>query len=296
VCCGERGLSKVPYAASIESKGWSLKFSIVVPVYNKAEYTKKCIDHLLRDREADWEIIVLNNASSDDTQEMLDAYGDQIRAVHNDENLGCAGAWNQGIELSCGDWIVVLNNDVLLPEGWLKKLEATANKERLEIVSPAIREGSDVYDLDDYAESFTEKLKSVLRLGRPNGICFMVKREVFSKVGVFDLNFKVGQYEDADFFRRCHNAKVQMATTGSALIHHYGSLTQKAMKKGDGLPEYARLNRAYYRKKWKLNPIKLQWERFWERKQLKAWRSSEMKNYGHMLFERFESPDSGAST
>lgn len=273
-----------------------IKFSIVIPVYNKAEYTKKCLDALVIEQKPDWEIIVLNNASSDHTQEMLDAY-DSIQAIHNEENLGCAGAWNQGIELAKGEWIVVLNNDVLLPKCWLEKLESTADKEGFEVISPAIREGSDAYDLDAYAETFTKELKGVFRLGRPNGICFMVKRRVFEQVGVFDLNFKIGQYEDADFFRRCRFAKIKMATTGASLIHHYGSLTQKDMKKGSGLPEYARLNRAYYRKKWKLNPLRLQWERFWERRQLNHWRQSEMNTYGRRLFERFDDPkENGVSS
>lgn len=269
-----------------------MKFSVVVPVYNKAEYTQKCIDHLLRDRQDDWEIIVLNNASTDHTREMLDGYGDQIIAIHNDDNLGCAGAWNQGIEMSQGDWVVVLNNDTLLPQSWLTKLERVALEQGLDIVSPAIREGIDDYDLDAYAESLTETLQSALRMGRPNGICFMVKKQVFQEHGVFDLNFKIGQYEDADFFRRCRLRKVPMAQSGAAMIHHYGSLTQKSLGEQSGLPPYAKINRAYYRKKWGLHPLRLQWERFWERRELKQWRAKELNAFGHTLFERYDTDGS----
>ena len=265
-----------------------MKFSFVIPVYNKAEYTRKCIEHLLRDRRDDWEIIVLNNASSDSTKEMLDEYGEQIKAIHNKENLGCAGAWNQGIELSSGEWVVVLNNDVLLPKGWVDQLEQAAIEHKLDIISPAIREGSDNYDLEAHSTSLTKKMHDALRQGRANGICFMVKHSIFNNYGVFDPLFKIGQYEDADFFRRCRLNKVPMATCGAALIHHYGSLTQKSMSSGSGLPAYAKINRTYYRKKWGLNPVRLQWERFWERRELKKWRANEVSMYGHTLFERYE--------
>ena len=265
-----------------------MKFSFVIPVYNKAEYTKKCIDHLLRDRRSDWEIIVLNNASSDSTQEMLAAYGDQIRAVDNVENLGCAGAWNQGVEMSTGEWIVVLNNDVLLPKGWVDRLEQAAIKHKLDIISPAIREGADNYDLEAYSLIITQKMHSALRRGRPHGICFMVKRSIFENHGAFDPVFKIGQYEDADFFRRCRLRKVPMAICGAAMIHHYGSLTQKLLSTGSGLPPYAKINRAYYRKKWGLNPIRTHWERYLERRELKKWRSTELDQYGHTLFEYYD--------
>ena len=67
--------------------------------------------------------------------------------------------------------------------------------------APAVREGSDQYNLEEYAKEYTQKLQDAIRLGWPHGVCFMVHHTVFKEHGTFDPNLKIGQYEDAGLFQ-----------------------------------------------------------------------------------------------
>ncbi len=263
-----------------------MKFSIVIPVYNKVHYTRQCLKTLCRDKNNDTEIIVIDNASSDESTKLKDEFN-EITYIRNEDNRGCAGAWNQGVKQSIGDWVVILNNDVELTDKWLDHLRLFASAHSIDIVSPGIREGDFDYKLQPYADQYTSTMQNVIRRGSVYGICFMVKKEVFKSIGLFDENFKIGQYEDADFFRRCKFAGIKSATTGSVLIHHYGSVTQKSLQKPD-MPDYAKKNQIYYRKKWKLGWGKRHLERYIDQLTHWYWRKTEFYKHKHTLFEKSE--------
>jgi GT2 family glycosyltransferase len=225
-----------------------VNISIVIPVYNQVHYTRICLESLLPTLAGQQaEVLVIDNASSDETAAYL-AGCHGIRVINNAENLGCAGAWNQGIRETTGDWVIVLNNDVIVWPGWLEGLIAGATERRLDIVSPAIREGEYNYPINEYAAAFTAKMAAVARFGVADGICFMVRREVFTTIGTFDENFRIGQFEDTDFFRRAVLAGLRLAITGRSFLHHFGSVTQDAIQKKRTVRPYAAENRAYYRR------------------------------------------------
>jgi GT2 family glycosyltransferase len=182
-----------------------------------------------------------------------------------------------------------MNNDVLVSRGWLDGLAACAADTGAEIVSPALREGPLNYSFSDYAADFVQTMRGVRRWGEAHGICFMVRRSVFAAVGPFDENFRVGQFEDADFFLRAQRAGIKMATTGGAFLHHFGSVTQNAIRQAP-LPEnasYYAANRAYYLRKWKLGAPRRLGQR-WRRK-TRNWRQRtvERLRHGHSLYEKW---------
>lgn len=263
-----------------------MNVSIVIPLYNQVEYTQKCMESLRRHGMGQAEILLIDNGSTDGTGEYLATCSD-VRVIRNRENLGCAGAWNQGVRETHSEWVIILNNDVLVSSGWLEGLCEAAERKQLDIVSPSIREGEFNYDMDVYSGEFVRRMKKSLRPGVADGICFMVRRTVFDAVGLFDENFKIGQFEDADFFRRAKKAGFTLGTTGGSFIHHFGSVTQKSL--GIKQPErpYVAKNRAYFRKKWKL----IWWKRMVERRKRKftefVWRIRERLMYGHTMMEKW---------
>lgn len=263
-----------------------MDIDIVIPVFNQLSYTRKCIDSLLSTEGKNVNILVIDNGSTDGTAEYLRSVTG-INVIENPENLGCAGAWNQGVRETTSEWIVILNNDVILSSGWLEGLLHFAIEEGLDLVSPAIREGELNYDIESYARDYVERMKSVARHGVVDGICFMVRRRVFDAIGLFDEKFRIGQFEDSDFFRRARIAGFRLGTTGRSFIHHYGSITQKALGYGKIEKPYVVENRAYYRKKWQLTP----WRRLRERRLRKwrefIWRTTERIRYGHTLKEKW---------
>ena len=259
--------------------------SIVIPVLNQLYYTRLCLESLRTTLPADSEIIVVDNGSSDGTAEYLSGCPD-IRVITNKENQGCAAAWNHGVKASHAQWIAILNNDIILSTNWLDGLLDFAREKNADIVSPAFREGEYNYDIRGYAEDYVRRMHSVSRMAVAQGVCFMVHRRVFDAIGLFDENFKIGQFEDADFFRRARQAGFSLGTTGRSFIHHFGSVTQKSVRGGTVWP-YERENRAYYRRKHGLTA----WKRIIERRRGKLralwWRISEKTLHGHTLTEKW---------
>jgi GT2 family glycosyltransferase len=262
-----------------------MNVSIVVAVFNQIEHTRRCLDGMAAERSAGARLIVVDNGSTDGTAEFL-AGQPEILMVRNAGNAGCARAWNQGVKKAEGDWVVVLNNDVILTEGWLEGLLEFARQKPADIVCPALREGVLNYDLPAHARGFVSRMTDVARPGAAHGVCFLVRRPVFQTIGLFDENFKFGVFEDTDFFLRAKQALFSTAITGASFIHHFKSVTQSAILK-EGVPPYEEGNRVYFRKKWGLN--------WWRRKRRQVasiirsshWRHRELRR-GHVLWERWK--------
>ncbi|HWI57032.1 MAG TPA: glycosyltransferase family 2 protein, partial [Bacillota bacterium] len=258
----------------------------MIPVLNQVHYTQGCLTCLAADIAAGVSVVVVDNGSTDSTAEFL-AGQPQITVIRNPQNRGCAAAWNQGVQATQAEWVVVLNNDVLLPRNWLTALIDFAEKEQADVVSPAVREGELNYDLEAYAREFIERMQTLQRSGAAHGICFLVRRRVFETIGLFDENFRIGQFEDADFFLRAQRAGFRLTTTGAVFIHHFGSITQKALKQERTPRPYEAENRAYFRKKWRLGWWRRRSQRLMTSLQGAWWRRREQRHGGHTLHEKW---------
>jgi N-acetylglucosaminyl-diphospho-decaprenol L-rhamnosyltransferase len=258
--------------------------SLVIPLYNQLHYTKQCIASIRRCTAIPYELILVDNGSSDGTREYLQQL-EEATVIANEKNLGCAKAWNQGAKASQGEIIGILNNDLVLTPGWLEGLLAFMKKTNHGIVSPALREGPLTYDLDRYALEFANSCRNATRrdLHAP---CFLVSREVFEKIGLFDEGFAYGGCEDIDFFWRAKAAGFSVGITGSVLIHHFGMITQKAIKKTE-TKAYPAANLAYFKKKWQ-RTVKGNWfQRRWASLRVSVIKRYEHFRYGHTLIEKY---------
>jgi GT2 family glycosyltransferase len=107
----------------------SKKVSVIIPNYNGQKHLGTCIDslHQLNFPRENYEIIVVDNASSDNSCEfILSTYPDVV-LIKTEKNLGFAGGCNLGIKNSVGEYIVLLNNDTKVDTNWLKELIAVAD-------------------------------------------------------------------------------------------------------------------------------------------------------------------------
>jgi GT2 family glycosyltransferase len=98
--------------------------SVTVVTYNSGRFIRRCLESALEQGYPALEIVVIDNASSDGTPDILETFEDRCRIVYNQENIGFAAAQNQAIGLSRGDWVLTLNPDVLLMPGFVEKLVA----------------------------------------------------------------------------------------------------------------------------------------------------------------------------
>jgi len=102
--------------------------SILVPCCDQVAFTRACLRALFRFTRPDWELIVIDNGSTDATPDYLagirDAASVPVTILTNAENLGFPRAINQGLQAARGDDLVLLNNDAVVTDGWLDQLLA----------------------------------------------------------------------------------------------------------------------------------------------------------------------------
>jgi GT2 family glycosyltransferase len=96
--------------------------SVTIVTYNSGRFIRRCLEAVLEQKYAEMEVIVIDNASTDGTQDILEHFEDRCAVVYNDENLGFAAAQNQAISLSRGEWVLTLNPDVFLLPGFIAAL------------------------------------------------------------------------------------------------------------------------------------------------------------------------------
>lgn len=113
-----------------------VKISIIVPVYNAERTLVKCIDSVIQQDFSEYELILINDGSQDDSQEIIDIYQDKnpcIKAYHK-ENEGVAATRNFGIECATGDYIFFVDSDDWLEEHALSKLYHVITKYKTDII------------------------------------------------------------------------------------------------------------------------------------------------------------------
>jgi GT2 family glycosyltransferase len=257
--------------------------SVVIPVFNQLDYTAKCLNTLNQADVPDSQIVVINNGSMDGTGPYLAGRKDLL-VISNEVNRGCSFAWNQGVEARVATWTVLLNNDVIVPVGWKEGMLGFAMEAKCDIVSPAQCDGMQDYDFAEFSDKFVSSMQAAVRWGVASGVCFMVHRRVFDKIGLFDTKLGQAGYEDEDFFRRAEQAGFKLGITGRAFLHHFGSITQKSVKAAKGLANSERLgNRQYFREKHRLSWFHRRRDRFMERIRRFFWRRKELKRSGFTL-------------
>jgi GT2 family glycosyltransferase len=245
-----------------------MSFTVVIPVLDQLAYTRQCVESLQAEGVPPEAILVIDNGSTDDTPQWL-AGQPGLRRLRNPVNLGCGGAWTQGCVLSDGDWVVLLNNDVLSGPRAIGRLIEAAERQGLDVASPALVEGPLDYDFAAHARAFCDRMAGVVRRGWFHGVCFAVRRSVFERVGFPDTDRRLGGREDVEFLVRCLREGVPVGTVGDALFHHFGSITQKAIKLetgqaelGDRLHFYQRVGMGWWARK-RFKRERLQQARHW---------------------------------
>ncbi|MGO9481221.1 MAG: glycosyltransferase [Candidatus Kryptoniota bacterium] len=273
---GQKRLEDILLNRTLETRGSEGKLtSIVILTYNQLEYTKLTIDSIRKYTKVPYEIIVVDNASSDGTVRYLKAQKD-IRTIFNRENVGFPAGCNQGMELAKGDYIVLVNNDVIVPNDWLEGLiECAESNASIGVVGPMSNKISGfqmernvkykkINQMHEFAASYRRKYRKVwIEAQRVAGFCMLIKRTVLDKIGGLDVAFGMGNCEDDDFCVRSSLAGFKIVIAGDVFIHHFGS---RSFGK-DGLEKYKefiKVNEDIFKEKWGVTP--LEWWR--ERKNI----------------------------
>lgn len=212
--------------------------TIVVVAWNVVDATRGCLETLrpaigVRDR-----VVVVDNGSADATAALLKR-APWVTTVTNEDNRGCPAARNQGAAIGDEEIVVFLDNDTVVPGGFLDRLLAPFADETVGAVGPMsnrIDGGQQVATvpyaqgdrrgLRDFVTDFQRRhAREVLPIDRLSGVCLAVRRSAFEAVGGFDERFGLGGGEAGHLCRRLVEAGWALRVAGDAYLHHDGGLS-----------------------------------------------------------------------
>ena len=243
------------------------KVSLIILTYNNLDYTRQCLESIFdKTFYPNYEIVIVDNASTDGTPDYLRSVASahaNVRLVLNDENRGFSAGNNQGVSAARGEYILFLNNDVVVTPGWLSGLLAHLRDPSVGAVGPVTNYAGnesritvgyhDIAALDDFARSYTREHAGLSFEIRMLALfCMLLRRSVIDAVGSLDEQFGVGMYEDDDFSLRIRQKGYRILCAEDVFIHHWGSaaFSQLAQERFERLHIE---NRAKFESKWGTN-------------------------------------------
>ena len=214
--------------------------SIVIINYNAGELLCNCIDSIIKSNYTNYEIIIVDNNSTDQSHIKCKENNNQIRLIENKQNLGFCEGNNIGIKLATGEFIVTLNPDTLVKPNWLDELLKAYEKfgdglyqpkilafdnELFESVGNMIQlfgfgysKGRGIKDTGQYEEP--------KEIGFASGACLFTKTSVIKKIGLFDP-FIFLYLDDLDLGWRAQQLGIKSYYIPNSTILHAGSYNFK---------------------------------------------------------------------
>ncbi len=218
--------------------------SIVTLSWNAPAFTEKALASIRERTSEPYEVIVVDNGSDAPTLEMLGRIDDpHVRVIYNPTNLGFGGGNNVGMAAARGEYVVVLNNDVVVTEGWLDGLlEPFAHAGEIGVTAPRSNKvvghqllGDARYDSEEEMAAYAARRRDLHEgrgyfTNRAIGLCLCISRTVLEQIGGFDERFVMGNFEDDDFCVRVCAAGYAIYVCEDVFVHHFGSQSFAANK------------------------------------------------------------------
>ncbi|MBI3464556.1 MAG: glycosyltransferase [Planctomycetes bacterium] len=210
--------------------------SIVIVTHNQVAYTRQCVDNIRERTDELYELVFVDNASTDGTVEYLRSL-EGAKVLTNADNRGFPAAVNQGIRVATGKQILLLNNDCIVTTAWLRRLlRALEIDSRIGLVGPCSNNVSgsqqvtvryeELESLDGFAWDWGKKHDQIIAdTDRLVGFCLVIRRELIDKMGALDERFGMGCFEDDDYCLRALRAGYRVVIARDAFVHHFGGRT-----------------------------------------------------------------------
>ncbi|MBS1886491.1 MAG: glycosyltransferase [Actinobacteria bacterium] len=238
--------------------------SIVVVTYDGLAFNRLCLESVLAHTEGDFELIVVDNRSSDGTRDYLARLADsdaRVRVLLNARNHGFAPACNQGLALARGEHLVLLNNDTMVPPEWLGALLGHLRDPEVGLVGPVTNRIGNEAEIETRYRSWGEFLEfariwSREHAGRwletrvPAMFCLAMRAETFRRLGPLDERYEVGLLEDDDYADRAREAGYELRCAEDSVVHHFGEASFGALVAGGEYGRILRTNQQRYAEKW----------------------------------------------
>lgn len=220
------------------------KVGLVMVCWNQWSYTEAALYSLRRSLRIPVQLVVVDNGSTDETDEMLAEWSRQwpaLQVIHNEANAGWIVAVNQGLEALAGcDYYVVLNNDVLFPTGWLEPLldalGQTIDGKPVGIAGPLSNRVSgpqcisvgyqSELDMDGWVWRYVRQWSGKLQpFDRLVGFCMALSAASHEKIGPMDIRYGIGLCDDDDWCLKAREEGFATAIALGSFVHHYCHVT-----------------------------------------------------------------------
>lgn len=240
--------------------------SVIILCCNELEYTRLCLESVLRHTRPPYELVLVDNGSTDGTPGFLEEFRARPGPVHvevirNETNRGFPAGCNQGLVRARGEYVVFLNNDTIVTPGWLDGLVAWAHHDwpSVGLVGAVSNYAAppqqvpagynDLRELEGFAARRRQEYAGqAVQVDRLTGFCLLVRREVLERIGGFDEQFGLGFFDDDDLCVRAREAGFRLLLALDVFIHHFGSRTFASL--GIDCRQQLQENLERFREKW----------------------------------------------
>lgn len=223
----------------------NLKLSIVITTKNRKSALRECVKSILESNIKNFELIIIDDNSSDGTENLSskDFNFSELKIYHQKSSLKMAQARNLGAKISCGDYILFIDDDNTIVKNMIKELIDCADKNiRYGILGPRMFYKKDMKEYMSFQKInlYTGKTTGYIssdskEINDSDGIpnVFLVKREVFEKCGYFD-NELMQSYTEADFAFRARKLGYKCGICTKAITYHSISKSDNVTSRGLG--------------------------------------------------------------
>ena len=196
--------------------------SIAIPTYNGLKHLENCLNSIIKNTDyPQYEIIVVDNASSDGTYDFLKENFPSVRVVVNKKNVGNAEGINICVQSANGNFVMILDNDTEVTKGWLSEIVRLAKSD------PSIGVCGSVpfwYDFRRYAPIYD----GCFQVSTVSGAAMLLKKDIIKKVGLCDPSY-FAYFEDTELCWRHILFGYKVVYDSNSLILHKGGQTSKKM-------------------------------------------------------------------
>ncbi|MBM4158484.1 MAG: glycosyltransferase family 2 protein [Ignavibacteria bacterium] len=229
----------------ISSLNKIIKVSIIIINYNGSKFLCECIDSVLNQSIDNFEIIIVDNASTDNSLDLLNSYKDnRIRVFPQTVNLGFTGGNNTGYKYCSGKYIVLLNNDTVVEKTWLDNLvKIFENYPETGIVQSLVltegipdkyykKNGSINFLGHNIMEIFDIEKNGVGEIFQATGCSMMFEKKLIDSFGFLFLNEYFAYAEDTFLCFRVKFCGLGIIHNAKSVVYHKGGATVKAVSSG----------------------------------------------------------------
>ncbi|MGY1703972.1 glycosyltransferase family 2 protein [Geodermatophilus sp. SYSU D00697] len=237
--------------------------SVVVVSYDNLVFTRMCLETVLASTDVSTEVIVVDNGSTDGTPSYLREMATRfprLRPVLNETNLGFVRAANQGLAAAQGQLLVLLNNDTVVPPGWLGGLTAHLADGSMGMVGPVTNAAGNeaqipvpyrTYgELRSFAAGMSHRPPQAVDIPVLTMFCVAMRRELYAAVGGLDQQFGLGMFEDDDYAERVRAAGLRVVCAQDVFVHHFGEASFGKLVPTGEYGELFRTNQQRFAEKW----------------------------------------------